>query len=75
MGRELKSDYVWDEESGEASGHCQFYGANCVDTDNFGRDNCIKLLDETEQTPEVIGIWCSIDCFWNDLRRPVNSGE
>ncbi len=73
--RELKSDYAWDEESGEASGHCRFCGENCVCTDNFGRDNCIKLLDKTWQTPEVIGIWCSVGCFWNDMRRQLDSEE
>lgn len=74
-GKELKSDYEFDMQTGEALGHCQYCRKSCVYTDNFGRDNCIKLVDEIEQTPEVIGLWCSIDCFWDDLCRQVNSRE
>jgi hypothetical protein len=63
--QKLKSNYKFDSDKGEASGKCNFCKKWCVVTDNFGRDGCIKLIDDTQQTPEVLGVWCNIDCLLN----------
>lgn len=66
--------YRFDEETGEASGDCSACGEPCVQTDNFGRDNCVKIVDETQQVPKVLEVFCDMRCMWNFFYRQATQG-
>lgn len=63
------------DERQSLEGTCDFCGKKTLD-ENYEVIGASVVLEKEERahpSSEVLGEWCSVECFWNDLHRQVMS--